>query len=67
MISETKIEESFPLGQLKINGFNEPLRLDSNSNGGGIMLFVWEDIPVKLIASKTTPVEGLYGEVKQRR
>ena len=30
------------------------------------MLFVWEDIPAKLIASKTPPVEGLYLEVKLR-
>ena len=53
MISETKIDESFTLGQFKINGFNAPFRLDRNSNGGGIMLFVPGDIPVKLIASET--------------
>ena len=43
MISETKIDESFPLGQFKINGFNAPFRLDRSSNGGGIMLFVRND------------------------
>ena len=30
------------------------------------MLFVREDIPAKLIASETSPVEGLYLEVKVR-
>ena len=64
MISETKIDESFPLGQFKVNGFNAPFRLDRNINGGGIILFVQEDIPAKLIASQTPPVEGLYVEVK---
>ena len=49
MISKTKTDEGFPLGQFKINGFNAPFRLDRNSNGGGIMLFVREDIPAKLI------------------
>ena len=44
MISETTVDESFPLGQFKVNGFNAPFRLDRNSNGGGIMLFVQEDI-----------------------
>ena len=33
MISETKIDESFPLGKFKINGFNAPFRLDHSSNG----------------------------------
>ena len=56
MISETKNYESFPLGQFKINGFNTPFRPDSNSNGGGIILFVREDIPTKLIASETPSI-----------
>ena len=56
MISETKIYESFPLDQFKINGFNTPFRLNRNSNGGGIMLFVREDILAKLIASETPSV-----------
>ena len=67
MISETKVDKSFPLGQFRINGFNAPFRLDRNINGGGIMLFVREDIPAKLIASETPPVEGLYVEVKLRK
>ena len=64
MISETKIDESFPLGQFKINGSNALFRLYHNSNGGGIMLFVREDIPMKLIVFEIPPVEGLYVEVK---
>ena len=52
MISETKIDESFPLGQFNINGFNAPFRLDRNSNGGGIMLFFTGRYTAKLIASK---------------
>ena len=67
MISRKKTDESFPLGQFKVNGFNAPFRLNRNSNGGGIMLFVREDIPAKLIASETLPVEGLYVEVKLRK
>ena len=39
MISEKNIDESFPLGQFKVNGFSAPFRLDRSSNGGGIMLF----------------------------
>ena len=39
MISETKIDDSFPLSQFKIDGFSSPFRLDRNSHGGGIMIF----------------------------
>ena len=62
-----KIDESFPLGQFKVNEFNAPFRLDLNSNGEGIILFLWEDVPAKLIVSETPPVEGLYVEVKLRK
>ena len=67
MISETKIHENFPLDQFKINRFNTPFMLDQNSNGGGIMLFVREDIPAKLITFETPLVEGLYVEVNLRK
>ena len=66
-ISEAKIDESFHLGQLKKNGFNAPFRLDRNSNGGGTMLFVREEIPANLIASEIPSVEGLYVKVKLRK
>ena len=69
MISETKVDGSFPLGQFKINGFNAPVCLDCNTSGGGIMVFVWENIPAKLIGSEKPPIEGFYVEMnlgKQR-
>ena len=67
MVSETTIDESSPLGHFKINGFNAPFRLDRNSNGGSIMLFIRKDIPAKLIASETSRTEGPYVEVKLRK
>ena len=67
MVSETTIDKSSPLGQFKINGSNSPFRLNRNSNGGSIMLFVRQDIPTKVIASEMPLIEGLYVEVKQRK
>ena len=54
MISEKKIDKIFPLGQFKISRFNIPFRLDHHSSGEGIMLFILEDLPAKLIDSKKT-------------
>ena len=47
LISETKIDSSFPTAQFNINGFTT-YRRDRNINGGGIILYVREDIPSSL-------------------
>ena len=46
-ISETKLDERFPIGQFLIDGYRVPFRLDRNENGGGILLYVRDDIPSK--------------------
>ena len=38
MVSETKIDNSFPVGNFVIDGFSTPYRLDRDSNGAGIIL-----------------------------
>ena len=40
MISETKLDDTFTTAQFQIEGFQEPIRIDSNKNGGGIMIFM---------------------------
>ena len=67
MISETKLDKSFPQGQFKISGFRRSFRLDRNSNGGRFMLFDCEDIPVKLIFSEISPIKGFYVEIDLRK
>ena len=47
VISETKLDERFPIGQFLIDGYRVPFRLDRNENGGGILLYVRDDIPSK--------------------
>ena len=42
MVSETKIDSSFSVGNFVIDGFSTPYRLDRDRNGGGIMLNVRE-------------------------
>ena len=45
MISETKVDDSFPIGNFIIDSFSTPHSSDRYSNGGGI---VREDIPSTL-------------------
>ena len=62
-ISETKLDDSFPAGQFKIPGYTSPFRLDQNQNGGGILVFVREDIPVKFLSSEEKPTEAFSFEL----
>ena len=63
LVSETKIDDSFPIGNFLIDKFSTPYRLDRNSNGGGLMLLVREDISSK---AETKPIEGFYIELNLR-
>ena len=51
MISETKLNYSFPVSQFLIPGFENPIRSDRSSSEGGIMLYIREGIPFKLLKS----------------
>ena len=68
-IQETKLDASFPPGQFLIDGYTEPYRLDRNRNGGGVMVYVREDIPSKLLNKHTftEDVEGLFVEINLRK
>ena len=53
MISETKIDNTFPDSQFLIKGFSVPYRHDRTAKGGGIFLYIWEDIPSKRMKQGT--------------
>ena len=44
MISETKLDDSFLEAQFYREGFRAPFRLDRNKHGGGILLYVRNNI-----------------------
>ena len=55
VVCETKLDETFPSSQFHMDGFSLPCRLDRNRNGGGVMIFVKEDIPSKLLTKVCCP------------
>ena len=68
MISETKVDPSFPSSQFPIDSFSSPFRLDRNSSGGGIMLFVREEIPSELLSEykPNSSVENIFIDINLR-
>ena len=66
MISSTKIDGSFPVGNFSMVCFSSPYRSDWDSIGGGISLYVREDIPSNLLSIETKPIEGFYVEQNLR-
>ena len=63
MISETKLDEVFPTSQFFINGFSRPHRLDHKCNGGGILLYIGEDIPSKPLSIEGDLTEAFFLEI----
>ena len=44
MITETKLDDSFPEQQFHIEGFNILFRLDRNRHGGGLLLYTCNNV-----------------------
>ena len=52
-----------------IDGYSEPYRFDRNRNGGGVLIYIREDIPSKLLADHKLPhdIEGIFVELNLRK
>ena len=53
MVFETKLDNTFPISQFLMQGYSAPFRKDRTSKAGGILLYVREDIPRKIIKTET--------------
>ena len=68
LISETKLDDSFFSAQFKIEGFTTSYRYDRNDNGGGLLLYIREDIPSRLLQCKSQcNIESLSVEINLRK
>ena len=70
VLTETKLDDTFPTAQFLVNGFSEPYRRDRNRKGGGVMVYIREDIPrSKLLDKHVFPfdMEGLFVELNFRK
>ena len=65
VIMETKLDDTFLPSQFLVTGFSVPFRLDQNRNVDGIMIFIHNDIPSRLLTKHVFPddIEGLFIEL----
>ena len=69
IITETKLDGTFPESQFTIEGYSPPYRLDRDVNGGGILVLVREDIPNRALKDHMIPgdIEVLPIEINLRK
>jgi len=64
VLTETKLDDSYPTSQFLIPGFGVPFRLDRNTEGGGVLMYVNNDIACKQLKFHDFPndIEGMFIE-----
>ena len=69
VITESKLDKSFPTQQFAIEGYSLPYRFDRNINGGGVVIYIREDIPCKELTTHpfSSDIEGIFLEVNLRK
>ena len=69
ILTETKLDDSFPTSHFMVDGFSKPYWQDRNRNGGGIMIYIRDDIPSKLLTKHVFPddIKGLFVELTFRK
>ena len=68
LISETKLDDRFPTARFLIKGFSAPYRSDRSSKGGGVLLYIREYIPYKILTySSNCDIETLLAEINLRK
>ena len=68
LISESKLNESFPDEQFFMNGFQLPFRVDRTDKGGGLLLYVKKDILCRVIpVNSTLKIEVIVLEINLKK
>ena len=69
VFGETKLDDSYAMAQLLIDGFGKPFRLDRNAYGGDFLIYVRSVIPCKQPNKHefSDNIEGIFVEINFRK
>ena len=69
LITESKLDLSFPANQFIIEGFSPPFRADRDSKGGGVLIYAREDVACRELKchSSLKCIEGIFIEMNLKK
>ena len=67
LLSETKLDHTFKSSEFTMDGFHIPIRKDRDRNGGGLLLFINEEIAAtELKPTVPEDIEAVFVELNFR-
>ena len=68
LASKTKLDDSYPIRQFRVDGFVPLYRLDRNKKGRGIILYIREEVPSKALTdiNLASLIENMFFEINLR-
>ena len=65
VLSETKLDDTYMSNQFQIEGFSIPFRAGRNAHGGGLLIYVRDEIPCKILTNQDLPsnAEAIFIEL----
>ena len=69
ILIETKLDETFLISRFLMDGFYRPYKFDRNKHGGGVMVYIRDTIPSKILEKHSCPndIECLFIELNFRK
>ena len=68
VVTETKLDSTFPTNKFYIIGFIKPYRRNRNRNGGGVLIYIRENVPSKELDNHLpNAIEGMFIEVNLKK
>ena len=69
VLTETKLDGTFPRSQFRIPGYRVPYRKDRDTHGGGVMIYVREDIPSDILRKHVLEenIEAIFIQVNLKK
>ena len=69
ILTETKLDETFLTSQFLMDGLSKPYRFNRNKYGGGVMIYIRDTIPIKVLGKHSCPnnIECLFIELNFRK
>ena len=68
LTAESKLNDTFPIGQFPINSFHVPFRRKRTDKGGGLLLYLQEHIPCRqLKVTLESHIEAIFVEINLKK